>query len=241
MITSRQNPLIKKIRSLSDKKYRDEYGEFVVEGVKSVNEALTSTFSVSLIVGTEKGLSQVNADGKKTETVSDDVFKSISNEVSPQGVLAVVKKPENKVDSIIENCVFLDGVSDPANVGAIVRTAAASGYNSVLIADGADAFSPKSVRASMGGIFRVRIYTGTNESLIKLVKTPIVIADMNGENVFDFKTDGKVCLVIGNEGNGISDFMKSKATHTVKIPMENGMESLNAGVAAGILMYQLKK
>ena len=241
MITSRQNPLVKYIRALADKKARDENGEFIVEGVKSVNEALCSNFTTSVIVGTEKGLAQINPTSARVEVLSEDVFKSVSGEVSPQGILAVLKKPIYQAEQIEENCIFLDGVSDPANVGAIIRTAAASGYNSVLIADGADAFSPKSVRASMGGIFRVRIYTGTNENLCNMVKCPFVIADMNGENVFNFSVSGNLCLVIGNEANGISNFMRERATYTIKIPMQNGMESLNAGVAAGILMYQLKK
>ncbi|MBE7089974.1 MAG: RNA methyltransferase [Clostridiales bacterium] len=241
MITSRQNPLIKYIKSLADKKVRDELGVFTVEGVKSVNESIASGFNVSKIVGTESGLSQVNFGTIPTETVSDDVFKCISTDVSPQGVLAVLDKPVYGEISQSGNCIFLDGVSDPANVGAIIRTAAASGYLNVFIANGADAFSPKSVRASMGGIFRVRIYTGSNEILSNMIKMPFVIADMNGENVFDFKVNESVCIVIGNEANGVSEFMRNKATYTVKIPMENGMESLNAGVAAGILMYQLKK
>ena len=241
MITSRQNPLIKYIKSLADKKVRDELGVFTVEGVKSVNEAISSGFSISKIVGTESGISQVNLGTIPAETVSDDVFKCISTDVTPQGVLAVVNKPVHSEFSQSRNCVFLDGVSDPANVGAIIRTAAASGYLNVFIASGADAFSSKAVRASMGGIFRVRIYTGSNETLSNMIKIPFVIADMNGKNVFEFSTNENVCLVIGNEANGVSEFMRNKATYTVKIPMENGMESLNAGVAAGILMYQLKK
>lgn len=241
MITSRQNPLVKFIKSLSDKKARDEYGVFIVEGVKNVKEALASGYKINLIVGTEKGLCGIDIASVKTEIFSDDVFKSVSGEVTPQGALAVVEKPKCLPSEKTCDCIFLDGVSDPANVGAIIRTAAACGFTDIYIAGGADAYSPKSVRASMGGIFRVRIYTGDRESLADSVKVPFVIADMNGKNAFTFVKTENVCLVIGNEGNGVSEYMKAKAKYTLSIPMQNGMESLNAGVAAGILMYQLKK
>lgn len=241
MITSRQNAFIKQIRSLSDKKFRDEYNLYLAEGVKMVKEALSSGQSIYAIVGTEKGLLQVQCGNSRVEIVSDDVFKSISGEVSPQGVLAVIEKPTETFCDINCSCVFLDGVSDPANVGAVIRTAAASGYNHVYLADTADPFGPKAVRASMSGIFKVKIHTISREEFVEKAKIPIVVADMDGENVFNCDIDGDLCIVIGNEGRGISDFMRKHANKTVSIPMQNQMESLNASVSAGILMYALKK
>lgn len=240
MITSRSNALIKLVRSLSDKTARDETGLFIVEGVKSVKETFASPFKVKTVIATEKGLSLLGGSPIPAETVSDDVFKSISGEISPQGVLALVYKPEN-ADSFPKGfCVFLDEVKDPSNVGAIIRTAAAAGYDDVYLADCADAYNPKAVRASMGGIFKVTLHVGTKEALLKQINVPLVVADMGGENLFTRKPSKKICLVIGNEGRGVSEKLKSLASETVSIPMQNGMESLNAAVSAGILMYGLK-
>ena len=93
----------------------------------------------------------------------------------------------------------------------------------------------------MGGVFRAKIYTCTKQQALDGIKLPIVVADMKGENVFENTLKGDFCLVIGNEGHGVSQEVKSRASHTVSIPMQNGMESLNASVSAGILMYALKK
>ena len=239
MITSKQNALIKEIRSLTDKKNRDELNLFVVEGSKLVKEALASDYSIKAIVGTEQGLALVGDFlGNRIEQVSQEVFDYISTEKSPQGVLSIVYKKEN---SPIKDgrCLFLDGVSDPSNVGAIIRTAAASGYNCIYSCNSADPYNSKALRASMGGIFKVNFINVIREDFIQSTNMPILVADMQGVNAFDFEIDGDFCLVIGNEANGVSSFVKSKATHTISIPMQNGMESLNASVSAGILMYSL--
>ena len=241
MITSRQNAFIKQIRSLSDKKFRDEFNLYVAEGVKMVSEAISSGQKIYAIVGTEKGLGQVSLQDFRVEQVSDDVFKSISSEVSPQGVLAVIEKPTEFFSAPLSSCIFLDGVSDPSNVGAVIRTAAASGYNQIYLVDTADPYGPKAVRASMSGIFKVKTYSVSREEFVAKNKLPIVVADMNGENVFTADIKGDICIVIGNEGRGISDFMRAHAQKTVSIPMQNEMESLNASVSAGILMYSLKR
>ena len=137
-------------------------------------------------------------------------------------------------------CLFLDGVSDPANVGAIIRTAVASNYTEIYAYSSADPYSPKAVRASMSGIFKVKIYTGERKELLDKIDMPIVVADMGGEDVFKFNSPQNFCLVIGNEAHGVSKQVRDIADYCVKIPMEQEMESLNAGISAGILMYALK-
>lgn len=239
MITSRQNDLVKKLRSLKDKKFRDIYGEYTVEGVKSVKEAVASGAKVTLIATVPEFSESFNELGVKIEVLSNDVFKSVSEEVSPQGVIAVVEKPIVNIDAVTEKCLFLDGVSDPSNVGAIIRSAAAFGYNTVLIADGADAFSSKAVRASMGGIFRVKVIFGDRTSLINKVKVPFVVADMGGTALNNVAVNKEHCLVIGNEAHGVSNELRLVANTVVAIPMQNGMESLNAAVSCGIIMYSL--
>ncbi|MFR1983987.1 MAG: TrmH family RNA methyltransferase [Christensenellaceae bacterium] len=141
-----------------------------------------------------------------------------------------------------ESCLLLDGVSDPGNMGAIIRTANAAGYGEIYLVGCTDPYSPKSVRASMSGIFFVKIYTGTREAVLEALSgLPILAADMDGENIFSFRPPEKFALAIGNEANGISEEVFRKAQHKLKIPMRAAQESLNAGIAAGIAMYLLKK
>ena len=241
MITSKQNALVKQIRSLADKKFRDILNLYVVENVKTVKEVLALNLNIKAVVCTEKALAFFENLPKNCELVSDEIFKYISSEVSPQGVLAVVEKPQMVLSSPQNSCLILDGVADPANVGAILRTAVASGYSEVYMTNEcADAYSPKAVRSSMSGVFRANIMRGELEEILSVMNFPIVVADMGGENVFSTKIDKKFCLVIGNEGRGVSSLLKQKADKIVSIPMQNGMESLNASVSAGILMYNLK-
>ena len=241
MITSRQNSFIKEIRALADKKARDKSGTYIAEGVKMVKEATTlNSVDVLFVVGTVGALSKIDCSSDKKIEVNESVFSSISTEVSPEGVLAVIKKPSTEIVSPTGKCLFLDGVSDPANVGAIIRTAVCAGFKEIYCSKTADPFSPKSVRASMGGIYRAKIVQGEKQNLINSIDLPFIVADMNGENIFDFSCGKDFCLVIGSEANGVSGELKNKADYTVSIPMQNGMESLNASVSAGILMYLLK-
>lgn len=243
MIVSRQNERVKQIRALKQKKFRDETGLYLVEGVKSVCEALKSTHQVVTVAGTEQMLARIDSDLLSTVDVlevSDSVFESISDEVTPQGVIAVVKKPVYKLTAPSGCCILSDGVSDPGNIGAIIRTAAASGYNEVYFINSADPYSPKAVRSSMSGIFKVKTYFGSKEDVLSVIDKPITVATMEGENVFNFTAPKDFCLVIGNEANGVSEQVKGLAKYKVSIPMQNGVESLNASVSAGILMYLLK-
>ena len=243
MIISKQNSLIKQIRSLEDKKNRDNLGVYLAEGTKLVKDAIYSGAKIEVVVGTLNGLKSLEnlLNGTfKLEEVSEEVFKHISTEVSPQGVLAVIKKPQQEFSLPLGKSVMLDGVSDPSNVGAIIRTAAASGYNDLYLCETADPFNAKSVRASMGGVFKVKIHIVDRKTFLNQINVPLVVADMNGKNVFETKISEKFCIVIGNEGRGVSQEVKEKASVTISIPMENQMESLNASVSAGILMYLLK-
>ena len=154
MIISKQNSLVKEARSLESKKFRDSLNRYLVEGVKMVNEAFLCGQEVLSVICTEKGLAKLNLNGFEPTLVSEQVFEYISGEKSPQGALAILKKPQPKKCS--GSCLFLDGVSDPGNVGTIIRTMACAGYNTVyLTQDSADPYSPKAVRSSMSGIYHV--------------------------------------------------------------------------------------
>lgn len=240
IITSKSNSTVKEVASLKDKKFRKKSGNFVVEGYKMVREAIANRREISLLVLTENGAENLSADGIRTITVTEEVFAHLSDAVTPQGALAVLK--EDKKLPIKPNApsVLLDGVSDPGNMGTIIRTCAAVGVKDIYLVDCCDPYSPKAVRSSMSGIFFVNLYFIKREEIKTVFEdTPIIVADMDGENVFEFNPPEKYCLVIGNEANGVSEELFSLATHTVKIPMRETSESLNAGVSLAITLYEL--
>lgn len=239
ILTSRNNPLIKEMAALKEKKGRKEQGFFLVEGVKMVSECKRSGLEIGRTFVSEsyRGETDENA-----ICISDEVFAFLSDEKTPQGILCSVRIPKPSLCPPKESCLLLDGVSDPGNMGAIIRTANAAGYGEIYLVGCTDPYSPKSVRASMSGIFFVRIYTGTREAVLEALSgLPILAADMDGENIFSFRPPEKFALAIGNEANGISEEVFQKAQHKLKIPMRAAQESLNAGIAAGIAMYLLKK
>ena len=247
ILTSKNNPLIKETASLKDKKFRKQLGLFLVEGVKMTKEALQSACEVERIFicdSFEGDLSFLDGvDQEKIVYVSPAVMQSLSDEKTPQGVLCRVKIPSINLQAPKNSCLILDGIADPGNMGTIIRTANASGYEEIYLTPScADPYSPKSVRASMSGIFFTRIYQAERTQILQTLQDiPVIVADMGGENMFTFTAPSKFALVIGNEANGVSAECRERATYTVKIPMRATQESLNAGVSAGILAYALKK
>lgn len=240
MITSQDNNLIKKITKLASKKYRDEYNSFVIEGFRSVKDSL-SLLDVEKIVLSESAELKYGAEFDNYEVVSDKIFTKICNTENAQGVIAVVSKTiNNNIDS--DYCLFLDRVRDPGNMGTILRTAVACGFNTVYCNDCVDVYNPKVVRSSMSAIAKLDIFS-VNEDILDTLKTKgfaIVCAHMNGDDVFKSSVGfQKICLVAGNEANGVSDLVINKADKIVSLPMEN-IESLNVSVATAVIMYQLK-
>lgn len=242
ILTSKNNPLIKETASLKDKKGRKQTGLFLVEGVKMLRECLQSELEIERVFLSEEYADELPVDESKIVRVSQDVFRFLSDEKTPQGVLCRVKIPQTALAAPTAPCLILDGVADPGNMGAIIRTANAAGYKEIYLVDGCvDAYAPKSVRASMSGVFFTKLYAGSREEILSAVQgVPVIVADMQGESVFHFAAPEKFALVIGNEANGVSAEMRKAAKYTVKIPMEQTQESLNAAVSAGILMYVLK-
>ena len=242
ILTSKNNPLVKETASLKEKKGRKELGLFLVEGVKMSKECQISGFEIDRIFLSENYTGET-FDEQKTVRVSQDVLKLLSDEKTPQGVVCRVKIPEKTLKKPTGKCLILDGVSDPANMGAIIRTANAAGYKEIyLTPDCTDPYSPKSVRASMSGIFFTKLYFGTREEIIKTLDgVQIYVADMDGENIFSITPPKQFAIAIGNEGNGISKEIFACASKTIRIPMQETQESLNASVAAGISMYILSK
>ena len=243
ILTSKNNPLIKETASLKEKKGRKELGLFLVEGRKMVAECKRSEIEIERVFVAESYAGEVPFEESLIIRVSDDVFRFLSDEKTPQGILCRARIPDGAIVPPNGRCIFLDGVADPGNVGTILRTANAAGYTQVyLSADCADPYSPKSVRASMSGLFFTKICRGSREEILSVLRgMPVLVADMGGENVFTFQPPTAFTLVIGNEANGVSQEARALATHTVKIPMRETQESLNAAISAGIIMYVLNK
>ena len=206
-------------------------------------ECAKSGFEIERVFVSESYVGEIPCEDERTVRVSNDVFRFLSDEKTPQGILCRVRIPDTGLLAPKGRCLFLDGVADPGNVGTILRTANAAGYDRVYLTNEcADPFSPKSVRASMSGVFFTEICRGDRAEILSLLDGfPIVIADMGGVDVFSFDPPKEFALVIGNEANGVSDEVKKVAAHTVKIPMRNTQESLNAAISAGIIMYVLQK
>ncbi|MBR4943151.1 MAG: RNA methyltransferase [Clostridia bacterium] len=243
ILTSKNNPLIKETAALKEKKARKEQGMFLVEGWKMAIECQKSDFETDRVFVAESYLGELPFAEEKIVRVSDEVFRHLSDEKTPQGVLCRVRIPVRPLLPPKKRCLLLDGVADPGNMGAIIRTANAAGYEEVYLTEEcADPYSPKSVRASMSGVFFTKIYRAKRTEILSVLKDiPIVVADMGGVNLFSFTPPTQFALAIGNEANGISQEVFNASAHTVKIPMRETQESLNAAISAGIIMYFLSK
>ncbi len=245
-ITSLKNPRIQTWKSLKDRKGRKETGCFLVEGRKMMEEALQSAFQVEAVLADAERLSEFRLpDDDRLVTMPGHVLAAICDTKTPQGVAAVVRM--QTAPALGNRLVALDGVQDPGNVGTILRTADAAGFDGVLLSQQcADVFSPKVLRATMGSIFRMGIcvtedlpgrLTGLREEGFSILSS-----QLDGTPFYDRPPVGeRFALVIGSEGNGVTDEVKALATHRVRLPMRGGAESLNAAVAAGIMMYELTR
>ncbi len=237
---SKQNPLIKSFSSLKDKKGRRELNAYMVEGKKMVFEAIKYNQPITYIVKEEGFLEEIPCCNAQILTVTKQVFSYISDEATPQGILAVIKLPSAEIKRPKKNAILLDGVSDPGNLGTIIRTACASGYTDIYAVNSADFYSPKTVRSSMSGIYFVNLYKCTYEEVFSAIDgLDLIVGDIKGENLFKFKPKNNFCIAVGNEANGLSQTVKQKADYTVTIPMSENSESLNVAVATSIMMYEL--
>ncbi len=239
MIISRQNNNVKFIKSLQTKKGRIKEGCYLVEGEKMVKEAFLTNRRVKMVLG-EPEMVKNYLSCVETIEATREILEYCSDTMTPQGICAAVEFNNNK-PTYEGNVVLLDGISDPGNMGTIIRTCAAVGIKNLILINCCDPYSTKCVRSSMSGIFHVDIEELDYETaLSKISGKDIIVADMSGENVFNFSSNN-FCLVVGNEAHGVSEFMKNKANVTVSIPMKNTMESLNAGVSCSIILYELSK
>ena len=245
-ITSAKNPRVLLWRSLKDKKGRDAQDAFLVEGNKMVAEAVSSGLPVqAVLVRDDVTPSFPIPTDVPVYTLSETAFSAVSDTKTPQGIAAVLSRQVKPIAGT--KLIALDAVQDPGNVGTIIRTADAAGLDGILLGPNcADLFSPKVLRSTMGSIFRMSF--AFPEDLpatlheYKAKGFSILSSQLDGDPFYERENvSSSFILVIGNEGNGISEQVKQEATHSLRLPMRGGAESLNAAVAAGIMMYDLMK
>ena len=251
IITSKENELIKHIKKLKDKKYRDENDEFIVEGIKMISEAIQEKVSIKNIIICE----DCNSDYKfpsdlmyevakyNLVSVNEKVYKYITDVTNPQGILAIVKKNEtSKIDYKQDFFLILDDIQDPGNIGTILRTADSINMKQIIVSKNtADCFNPKVVRSTMGAIFRINVIEEDLEIVIKNLKKhkiKILATDLKtNKSIYDVDFN-KTAVIIGNESKGVSEKLLDMADDKIKIPMTGKTESLNASVATGIILYE---
>lgn len=243
-ITSLDNKLVKHIASLHLKKYRDIQKEFIVEGINSIREALNSNFEIKNILYCPD-ITEVGNIDFPILSVTKDILCKISDTVTPQGIIAVCSIPHNAtILSEFDKILFLDRVQDPGNVGTLIRTADAMGFDAVILSSGSsDPYSLKVVRSTVGSIFHIPlIYDADVSQTLKSLKNNgcFIYSSTLKEATSIEKIIPKkpFVLVIGNEGQGISDETESLTDYFIKIEMFGRAESLNASIAAGILMHK---
>lgn len=248
-ITASSNSKYKHVKALCLKKNRQKYGEYTIEGIKSVTDALKSDREVTALYVSD-GFYESGEfscpEGIPLCRISDSLFEKMCDTKTPQGILAVLKI-ENNADftpELSRAYIYCDGINDPGNLGTIIRTADAAGFDAVLLSEGcADLYSPKTVRASMGSFFNIKVITDVSRDKLKSYKDMgfsliggALCADSKDYREADMKKPS--IIIVGNEANGISAEVLKMCVH-VKIPILGKAESLNAAVAASVLMYEL--
>lgn len=257
IITSESNGQIKELIKLQKQaRERRKTKKFVAEGIKMVLEAINFDKLDKLYVSESAFDRTAQRLGDKLEripyeVVADNVFKQISDTVTPQGVLATVNMPEYDVKEILSDerkaWVLLDDLRDPGNLGTIIRTSEGAGMSGVIMSkESVDLFNPKVVRSTMGAIFRVKFcYVESLIDIIEEIKKSgydVYATAMEGSEVYDCVDYAKgSAFIIGNEANGVSDAVFEKASKRIRIPMEGKLESLNAAVSAAIIMYEMAR
>lgn len=255
IITSKDNDFIKHVKKLKEKKYRDEYNEFIIEGIKITQEAIEEKAKIKAVIICEDCKNQFAIPNELLYEVakmnciyvSEKVFMSISDVTNPQGIMAIIEKEneENlKIDFSNDKILILDNIQDPGNMGTIIRTCDSLNMKQIIVSKGSsDIYNPKVVRATMGAIFRIKIIE--SDDLVKTIKElkkhkfKVYATDLKTKNTIynvDYK---KSAVIIGNEANGVSQEVLDESSYRIKIPMLGKTESLNAGVATSIVLYEM--
>ena len=246
-ITSRQNPLMTHLRKLaSSRSYRKKRGEYLCDGTKLLAEALKWGAEVKTAVFSEGVDIPPLPDGVRAVRVSEELMRSVSPMETPQGALFTVALPEVQLPETLsgKHYLVLDGVQDPGNVGTILRTADAFDCDGVFLVNAcADLYNPKTARATMGAIFRREAYTVTAEELFALLRksgVPLYGTALRDDTVPLAEANlARAAVAIGSEGRGLSQQVLDECAKTLKIPMNPRCESLNAAIAATVVLWEM--
>jgi RNA methyltransferase, TrmH family len=249
-IISQDNKIYRMCIQLGQKKYRDRLGLYIAEGEKMVREALLAG-QAKTVVMREDFKGDYNREDTAFVFMAGSLFSRIAQTETSQGILAIVEQPELNRETFLKaisvkdgNVLVLDRLQDPGNIGTMIRTADAAGYVGLIVMKGSgDIFSSKVIRAAAGSLMRLPVYKAESEEevLSILREAGKVIVGTTPESGIDYdKADwsGGIALMIGNEGNGLSVTFEAATHRNVRIPMNKEVDSLNAAVAAGILIYE---
>lgn len=252
MITSTSNAKIKQLVQLQKKsKVRQEQNVFVIEGIRMFMEVPKDKVKQVYLSASfyEKKAKELDLGSFPVEILADHVFDYVSDTKTPQGILCILERPDYSEEKILKqkdaHILVLDNLQDPGNLGTIMRTGEAAGVTGVLMSkDCVDIYNPKTIRSTMGAIYRMPfVYVeDVVQSLEKAREYGVhtYAAHLKGEHNYDEENyKGSTALLIGNEGNGLREEVSNMADTWIKIPMCGSVESLNAGVAASILMYEV--
>lgn len=250
-IQSKNNELLKQVRKLKEKKHRDKNNMFIVEGIRFVEEAIKSFFQVKYIFVSEEIVENERVNNilnsldlqVKVYCVGNELLKTLCSTENPQGIIAIVENKELILEDKQGFLIFVDKVQDPGNMGTIIRTAHAAGALGIILRKGTvDIFNEKTLRSTMGSIFHVPIIYNKDIDYISDLKNKgyklISSYLQTDKSFYDLSLKGNIVLVVGNEGNGISNEIIEISDELVKLPMPGDAESLNVAVCAGIMMYE---
>ena len=252
MITSTSNPQIKRLLQLQKKsKARSEEQVFIVEGMRMFLEVPQKRVEKVYISETlyNRKKHELNLQDFPFEILSDSVFSHVSDTQTPQGILCVVKQKKYDLEKLLNvgnpHFIVLDNLQDPGNLGTIVRTAEGAGVDAIFMSqDCVDIYNPKTIRSTMGSIYRMpTIYIEDILLLLEKFKKKGIqsyATHLDGMNAYDKENyQSGTAILIGNEGNGLRDEVAQKADKRVLIPMQGQVESLNAAIAASIMMFEV--
>lgn len=256
IITSKENSSVKLYQKLAaSRKERGKHNMFVLEGARIVEDALKEKRNVKYLIITQqalkkyKSISQADLNNARLIVISNELGNKISQTENPQGIFAICDIPEQKPISLKGNgkYVALCGIQDPGNMGMIIRSADALGIDGIIISGCCDLYNPKVIRAAMGSVFRIDIYIESDINKVfylmeeNKIKSYAAVVGDGAVNINNVNLSGGCAVFIGNEGNGLSNEIAGKCGGKITIPMHGTINSLNAAMAAGILMWELKR
>lgn len=233
MITSVKNDFIKELKLL-----KQEKNILCLDNPKLISEAIKEGWQILHIIKTEK---YENGFSDNDILVSENVLNIFTNTKTSQGVVAFVQQKKFELTEPKGDFLILDNVQDPGNVGTLIRSAVGANFLDIYLINCASVCLDKTVRSTMGALFKCRVYEVKDDFLdiLKGWNKRIFITTMQGKNIYDVPFPKNIGLVIGNEGHGVSEKLQKIATDNISLPMQNNLESLNAGTSGSIMMYQI--